>query len=482
MVDLTEIQSYKYQFITYVNKSSLIELQTWMKPTHMQADGIGKNASIIVYCDPDITTNTISALKATYIDVIFKENIDKNKIFSNILNSKTDEKTISMYYPVNVIMSRLPMNMIEKAITEGTAVLPFSKMGLFSLNSDGGKMALQTIYEAADNSRWAGIPDSFYMKDEDNVCTTSLEDTFKGGKSFYKYDGQFIASLNTGKTITVYSLNANESTSKNLLEFRWLTELFGTQIEIKKMPETSAELRSGELIWILVSRADLNIWQNIFKAFVAENRNFKVIHCSDEFCKDNISWYSLPNCKGVIRNYYRPECESMANVVQIPLGYSAVGHDSTVSEQKYTWSFEGTSWFNRDNKLSILDSVKPNFSKLYPKWYDPSSSTLEDFFKRLQESVFVPILRGNHFETFRLYETIEARSIPIIVREEGDEVFWTWLKSHLPILEIKSYDHAVQVMNFFMSNKEHLEKYRNEIYNAYIKWKNECKIKVRTLI
>jgi N-acyl-L-homoserine lactone synthetase len=33
-----------------------------------------------------------------------------------------------------------------------------------------------------------------------------------------------------------------------------------------------------------------------------------------------------------------------------------------------------------------------------------------------------------------------------------------------------------------MSNKEHLEKYRNEVYQAYMKWKTDCKNKVKVLI
>ena len=485
MAEVTEMQSYKYQFITSVNKSSLIQLQTWMRSTHMQADGIGKNASIIVYCASDIPNSVINALKGTFMDVIYKENI--NNIFTDIYLNKTDEPTISMYFPVNSVMSRLPINMIEQAIKQGAAVLPFSKIGLFSLTSEPAKFVLQTIFEAADGSRWAGIPDSLYMNDEENVCTISLEETFKGEKAFYKYDGKFIATLNPNNLpkfpLTVYALNANENTSKNLLEYKWLCEIFGRQIEIKKMPETSAELRAGELIWILVSRADLHIWQNVFKAFVAENRNFKAIHCSDEFCKDDISWYSLPNCKGVVRNYYRPACESMTHVVQIPLGYTALVPDSaTVKEKKYTWSFEGTAWFDRAEKLVLLDSVKPNYVKLYSKWNDPTNTKHEDYFSRLQESIFVPILRGNHFETFRLYEAIEANSIPIVVREDGDEVFWKWLKNHLPILEIKSYEHAAKVMNLLLSNRASLETYRHELYNAYTDWKNDCKERISALI
>lgn len=476
MAEVIEMQSYKYQFITSVTRSSLIQLQSWMKTTHMQANGIGTNASIILYYASDLSGDIIKALKETYMDVIFKEK--PANIFSDILASKSEDKTISIYFPVNTVMSRLPLNMIDKAIKNGAAVLPSSCIGLFSLNSVAGSMALQTIYES--NSQWAGIPDTLYMNDEENVCTVSLEETFRTCKPFYKYSRQFIPTLNV--PLIVYVLNANDNTWKNILEYDWLNEIFGRKIEIKKMPETSADLRDGEQIWILISRADLHIWQNIFKSFSAENRNFKVIHCSDEFGKDDISWYTLPNCKAVVRNYHRPECESMAHVVQIPLGYSARTEISDVQEKKYTWSFEGTAWFNRPEKLAILDDIKPNFIKLYPKWNDSTASSRQDYFNILKESIFVPIIRGNHFETFRLYETIEAQSIPLIVREQGDDVFWTWLKTHLPLLEIKSYYHATKVMTFLMSNKEHLEKYRNEVYQAYMKWKTDCKNKVRALI
>ncbi len=480
MAEVIEIQSYKYQFITSINRLSLVQLQTWMKTTHMQANGIGTNASIILYYTSDLSVDIIKALKETYMDVIFKEK--PANIFSDILGSKSEDKTISIYFPVNSVMSRLPLNMIDKAIKNGAAVLPSSCIGLFSLNSVVGSMALQTIYES-DDGQLVGVPDTLYMNDEENVCTVSLEETFKRCKPFYKYAGQFIPTLNSDNLpLIVYVVNANENTSKHILEYDWLNEIFGRKIEIKKMPETSADLKSGEQIWVLASRADLHIWQNIFKSFSAENRNFKVIHCSDEFGKDDISWYTLPNCKAIVRNYYRPECESMTHVVQIPLGYSARTDISDLQEKKYTWSFEGTAWFNRPEKLAILDAVKPNFIKLYPKWNDSTTSSREDYFNKIKESIFVPIIRGNHFETFRLYEAIEAQSIPLIVREQGDDVFWNWLKTHLPLLEIKSYDHATKTMNFLLKNKEHLEKYRNEVYQAYMKWKTDCKNKVRALI
>ncbi len=488
MAEVIKFEEFNYQFITASSRSTLIQLQTWMKTIHMQANGIGKNASIIVYYASDINKEVLNALKETYMDCIFRA--APINIFTDIAYSNNDQgKTISIYVPVNSIMSRLPIDLISKAIIDGAAVLPKSKIGVFSFSSDVGKMSLQTIYDSENG--WAGIPDNLYVNDEDNVCTVSLEETFKLGRSFYIYKDIFTppspspspSPAKPANSLIVYSLNATEKTKEHLLEYDWLCEIFGAQIEIKKMPETSAGLKSGECIWILVSRADLHIWQKIFSAFTSENRNFKAIHCSDEFCQDDISWYNLPICKGVVRNYYRDECSSMSNVVQIPLGYSAKSQSEiSLSNRKYTWSFEGTAWFDRPKKIDILNAIKPNYNKLYPNWNDPSSKSRIEYFNIVKDSVFIPILRGNNYETFRLYEAIEAGCIPIVVREEGDTNYWTWLKTNLPLLEIGSYEHAIKVMEFLKSNTYHLEKYRDEIKNAYLKWKNICKLQVQALI
>lgn len=282
--------------------------------------------------------------------------------------------------------------------------------------------------------------------------------------------------------LIVYMLNAKPDVK--IMEQDWLEELLGRPMKIMKMPETSADLAAGQLIWVTCSRADLQIWTNIFKAFETEKRPFKVLHLSDEYGKDDISWYSSPMCKGVIRNYYRPECEGIAHVVQIPLGY-ADGlplKEINSNVRNYIWSFEGTRWFNREDKIQALKTITPNHFRFYDQWLDPAQSSRSDYFTRLKKSQFVPIIRGNHFETFRLYEVLEAGAIPLVIRDTGDDVYWKWLTDHIPLVNTSTAEDAKKLISYLMINPDQRNLYKEGILKKYNEWKNNCSKLIRAII
>ena len=269
------------------------------------------------------------------------------------------------------------------------------------------------------------------------------------------------------------------------MEQDWLEELLGRKLKITKMPETSAELAARQLIWVTCSRADLHIWTNIFKAFETENRPFKVLHLSDEFGKDDISWYSSPMCKGVIRNYYRPECDGIANVVQIPLGYAdglSISDNNAIQVRDYIWSFEGTKWFNREEKIQALKTITPNYVRFYDQWLDPAQSSRSDYFMQMKKSQFVPIIRGNNFETFRLYEVLEAGAIPIVIRDTGDDVYWKWLTDHIPLINTSTAEDAKKLITYLMMNSDQRDIYKEGILKKYKEWKTTCSNAIRAII
>ncbi len=291
------------------------------------------------------------------------------------------------------------------------------------------------------------------------------------------------ATTTVNTNMTVYMLNATEKSHDALMEIDWLEELFESKIDIKNLPQTSDGLKEGEQVWVLVNRPHVQTWANIFKIFESEKRQFKVIHLSDEYCLDDISWYNNPMCKGVIRNYYRPECTTNKNVIQIPLGY-ARGRKATNNDimRQLVWSFEGTNWFNREELLEPLIHVGPNYCKFYKDWNDKEQSSGEDYCGRLKNSIFVPIPKGNNYETFRLYEALEAGCIPLIVREKGDESYWKWVTSNIPLINVPSYNAAKDVIKFLMSNEEHKNKYCKGIQEKFAVWKESCKKSIKALI
>ena len=78
-------------------------------------------------------------------------------------------------------------------------------------------------------------------------------------------------------------------------------------------------------------------------------------------------------------------------------------------------------------------------------------------------------------ETFRLYEALEYGAIPIYVRTEGDREHWAWLRSHLHLIEISSWDKVPMILELFRKSPERAEKYRTGLLTEWAAWKAECK-------
>ncbi len=286
---------------------------------------------------------------------------------------------------------------------------------------------------------------------------------------------------NNNTTVTVYMINADAEAKSRLLENQWLDELFGKEIVIKPMPDNPDGFSKDEEPIVIVSRQDLNTWLTVFHHFVAEGRKWAAIHLSDEFATDNINWY--PHAKWVIRTYFRSDAQG-ANIVTIPLGYAAGMRSVGVPpvNRKWNWSFHGTKWFGREVKLSAFDAVPGGCKQIYNSWNDPAQLSTTDYKAMLEQSYIVPIFRGNHYETFRLYEALESGAIPLALREEGDKIFWDWLVSKLPLLNLEGVDNATKAAQFFAINPEHREKYKNLLLNAWDAWKAELKETVRKLL
>jgi hypothetical protein len=275
-----------------------------------------------------------------------------------------------------------------------------------------------------------------------------------------------------------------EDAYKNLMECEWLEEMLNCKIWIEPMVQTSAEFKPKEVPWVIVSRQDLDAWKKVFTHFEGEQRNFYAIHLSDEFGRDDISWYKSPMCKGVIRNYWRADAASLAHVMIIPLGYTNGTKAGFAMDgpRSLIWSFEGTSWFGRETALTALNGLRPFEKHLFAKWNDPAQKTRADYAAQLSRSIFVPIVRGNNIETFRMYEALEAGAVPIYVRTPGDDDYWNWFTAHVPLANITSWPSAAEYMKFFLENPAHLNKYRNSLIDFWKKWKVELRDQISKII
>ena len=257
------------------------------------------------------------------------------------------------------------------------------------------------------------------------------------------------------------------------MELGWLKSLCPS---LTLVPFTTLQaVRPGS--FLLVARPNMDHWAAVAEGLQKAGTPFRILHLSDELDMDFLDLYHHSCCTQVIRNYVRPD---LANRVQvIPLGFATPPLTRPIpswSSRSLVWSFHGTAWFNREAQLEPLKVLGPHSLHLTPGWKHPSATTPADWQTILLNSKFVPVPRGNHFETFRLYEALEHGVVPLYVRTEGDDEFWTWLTSHVSLLELKNWSEAVHVMELFLSNDNRYELlYRESLLKQWAAWKEECR-------
>lgn len=288
-----------------------------------------------------------------------------------------------------------------------------------------------------------------------------------------------------------YCVNPHRPAPKDILELQWITDLldqdevrtFGHPFrivtnEVKYIDLQCEELPEGKPIFF-VQRPHTDMYKQLFQRYEAEGKDFYVLHLSDEYSNDDISFYSLSHCKGVVRNYVREGLGE--NVVVIPLGYAKRTHHSISNQlvqtpslpfRELVWSFRGTGWNGRGEKVDILKGVAGDHScTYYGEWKDPKQAGREEYVGELLNSKFVPCPGGMNPETFRFYEALEMGAIPLYVREPGDELYFKKITETIPILSIHSWGDAANFVRYMMENLETLDKYRSIVIDGWAKTK-----------
>jgi GR25 family glycosyltransferase involved in LPS biosynthesis/cephalosporin hydroxylase len=218
-----------------------------------------------------------------------------------------------------------------------------------------------------------------------------------------------------------------------------------------------------------------------------DNTQFYVLHLSDEYATDRVDFYDLPGCLGVIRNYLRKDVVESSKVCVIPLGFHwAIPNCNPAVNtprppfREFTWSFVGTAWASRKEKLKALEAIPDCKSKVVfmEEWNSPKMLGREESLGILLNSWFVPCPTGNNAETYRFYEALEAGAVPLIVKEGDCEQFLQLIGRYLPLMICDNWGHAAQLIFTLMKNVELYEQYRNSLLHAW----EQCKIHVKESI
>ena len=273
---------------------------------------------------------------------------------------------------------------------------------------------------------------------------------------------------------------------KDLLEADWLLELLGnpTLVEVETMTPRSPPPTDCPIV--IVMRPHVEAAAAMMEKWDSFGAKFKVLHLSDEFLQDDVGFYELNGCVGVVRNYVRGGLSK--KVITIPLGYHwnlREGHKNPLKLTPHLpfrlqeWSFFGTDWNGRKTLLQpLMTAPFRNRAEFYPAWNDPSAIQREEYIGHMLNSIFVPCPDGMNPETYRLYETMECGAMPVIVKTTQNAEFVEWLTENVSILPLSSWEEAVKLMQHLLASPKMLEVYREKMLTSWLAWRERLKEEV----
>lgn len=269
------------------------------------------------------------------------------------------------------------------------------------------------------------------------------------------------------RSITLYHFSNG---TFDLYEREWLEDML--QVTIQYQPILT-ELPPHS--WFLVQRPHIAACEALFLSLEKQNIPFHVLHLSDEFGMDSISFYGLSMCKTVIRNYPRA-LPRIPHLFVLPLGYHYRATDNKPWEERnLMWSFHGTDWFDRSKQLEPLLSVEPHSCRFQPDWNHSTMTPKEEYLSILGNSKFCPILRGNHAETFRLYEALEAGALPITTIT--DKGYLGWIEEHMGLSSLYPWTQPLLAIQQGQS-----ESIRRTVCERWASWKKAIRITCAALL
>jgi GR25 family glycosyltransferase involved in LPS biosynthesis len=225
--------------------------------------------------------------------------------------------------------------------------------------------------------------------------------------------------------------------------------------------------------WFVVQRPYVNKLIELFITLEQHHIPFHVLHLSDEFGTDDLSFYQLSMCKTVIRNYPRYDMSWPSHVHVIPLGYHvrAIHGSPTKSwnQRELAWSFHGTDWFDRSTQLGMFTKFVPYSCHLQPNWNHPTATKEKPYLSLLGNSKYCPILKGQHAETFRLYEALEAGTLPITVLT--DKNYLQWIEDHLHLSSFYDWTNPEKMLGELLGSEE----IRIAVHQQWKAWKERVR-------
>ena len=288
-------------------------------------------------------------------------------------------------------------------------------------------------------------------------------------------------------TQTIFHMK--EIAPQTFYELQWLESVYQKKIVYKPLT-IMADVVASQNPTILYQKIPGKLITPLFQSFLDilkdVNATVNILHLSDEFANDDISFYTHPAIKHIYRNYWRNDIKRYENkVTLLPLGYANGRHAThlppspSFSERSHLWAFAGAlDRAGRQEALNTLHQATPYAEHTTPQWGDKNQLQGPQYIELLRKAKFVPCFRGSHaLESYRLYEALEHGAIPIYVPSEShntnDE--YTELFGQHPFLGFPSWSMAASLLPKLALQTEAMEKHRQTLQQWWATKKADVK-------
>jgi hypothetical protein len=171
--------------------------------------------------------------------------------------------------------------------------------------------------------------------------------------------------------------------------------------------------------------------------FIRSGVNFGAIVLSDELLRDECQYIKYENCRFVMRNYVHPTLINEKKVSFFGLGYKTnfckyLNHNSHL-EREFIWNFIGTPHHvDRQQALETFKAIDGHFIHLTEGFGSADSLHISRYAEIINNSLYTLCPYGHYnADTFRVYEALEAGSVPIVPRNapglDFPVSYWSWL-------------------------------------------------------
>lgn len=273
-----------------------------------------------------------------------------------------------------------------------------------------------------------------------------------------------------------------------IMEFDWITNsLLGTIDRPIRIitDENARKTPRNDTLHVYLFHPESNMLNNLKLAGFVNQGAF---HMGDETMRFNVSYYRTATY--VFRNYYNAQyLSSFSNVYFAPLGIKS-GFGSIPSnlllpssQRRYVANFIGSL---RANRREMIDEIRSRNISTYLSyehdWASKNGLHTIDYRNILRESIFTLAPWGNNPESLRLYEALEAGSIPLFQRCAKDRSPLTTIEKIHSIPQFDSWDEAADFISNFRKDTTALDALQKQLIEFWKSYKEELQCQFKTVI